>query len=418
LFRQWWFWLLLLGLASAGAYLYFTATSKAQHDATHQSDRGAQRGANAERVMPVVVARARIGDIGVYLNGLGTAVPLNTVTVKSRVDGQLMRVLFREGQIVKRGELLAEIDPRPYQVQLTQAEGQLARDLALLTNARLDLERYRMLFQQDSIAKQQLDTQAALVRQYEGAVKADRGQIDNAKLQLTYARITAPIAGRVGLRQVDEGNIVHASDANGLVVITQLQPVSVVFTMPEDSIPKVMQQLQAGKKLEVEAYDRAQRNKLASGYLLTLDNQIDPATGTVKLKAQFANETFSLFPNQFINTRLLIEVRRNVTIVPSSAIQRGNQGTFVYVVKEDQSVELRPVKTGATQGDDTEIVTGLAPGEPVVTDGADKLREGAKVKVSIKGGNAGNGPGQGGTGPPTQQNDPPRRGNAASRSGV
>jgi multidrug efflux system membrane fusion protein len=418
LFRHGWFWLLLLSLACAGGYLTFTTTGKVHPDAARQSGRDGQRSADAARVMPVTVARTRIGDIKVYLDGLGTAVALNTVTVKSRVDGQLMRVLFREGQIVKRGELLAEIDPRPYRVQLMQAEGQLARDMALLTNARLDLERYRLLFQQDSIARQQLDTQAALVRQYEGAVTADRGQIESARLQLVYARITAPIAGRIGLRQMDEGNIVHASDAGGLVVITQLQPVSVVFTMPEDSIPKVMQQLQAGNKLEVDAYDRAQRNKLGSGHLVTLDNQIDPATGTVKLKAQFANERFSLFPNQFVNTRLLVEVRRDVVIIPSAALQRGNQGTFVYVVKEDQSVMLRPVSTGATQGDETEIVSGLAAGELVVVDGADKLREGAKVKISLPGGTAGTGPAAGSTGARTQHQEAPRQGNATPRSGV
>jgi multidrug efflux system membrane fusion protein len=418
LFRQWWFWLLLLSLAGAGSYLHFTATGKTQPRTAPQPSRDGRHNADAARVMPVVAARTRIGDMKVYLDGLGTAVALNTVTVKSRVDGQLMRVLFREGQIVKRGELLAEIDPRPFRVQLMQAEGQLARDMALLINARLDLDRYRLLFQQDSIARQQLDTQAALVRQYEGAVTADRGQIENARLQLTYARITAPIAGRIGLRQVDEGNIVHASDTTGLVVITQLQPVSVLFTMPEDSIPKVMQQLQAGNKLEVDAYDRAQRNKLGSGYLVTLDNQIDPTTGTVKLKAQFANERFSLFPNQFINTRLLVEVRRNVVIAPSAALQRGSQGTFAYVVKDDQSVVLRPVRTGATQGEETEIVSGLAAGELVVVDGADKLREGARVKVLIPGGLAGNGPAQGSAGVRPPQNDPPRRGNATPRSGV
>jgi multidrug efflux system membrane fusion protein len=416
MFGQWWFWLLLLSLASAGGFLYFTTTTGMQPHAASPFGRDGPRSADAARVMPVAVARTRIGDIKVYLDGLGTAVALNTVTVKSRVDGQLTRVLFREGQIVKRGELLAEIDPRPFQVQLMQAEGQLARDTALLANARLDLERYRILYEQDSIARQQLDTQAALVRQYEGAVLADRGQIEDARLQLTYARITAPIAGRIGLRQVDEGNIVHASDTTGLVVITQLQPVSVLFTMPEDSIPKVMQQLQAGNKLEVDAYDRAQRNKLASGYLVTLDNQIDPTTGTVKLKAQFANERFSLFPNQFVNTRLLVEVRRDVVIAPSAALQLGNQGAFVYVVKEDQSVVLRPVRTGATQGDETEIVSGLAPGELVVVDGADKLREGAKVKVSIPGGAVDPAPGSAGA--PPRQSDVPRGGKTSSRSGA
>jgi multidrug efflux system membrane fusion protein len=256
----------------------------------------------------------------------------------------------------------------------------MAKDRALLDNARIDAERYRTLFEQDSIAKQQLDTQASLVRQYEGTVKVDQAAIDTARLQLIYCRITAPISGRLGLRLVDPGNIVHASDANGLVVITQLQPIGVVFTIPEDSLPPVMQKLRAAQKLAVDAYDRSDKVKLASGALLTVDNQIDPATGTVKLKAQFANEEMSLFPNQFANVRMLLDVKHDATLVPGAAIQRGTPGTFVYVVKPDNTVTVRVVKLGPTQGDNVSIEAGLAPGEQVVVDGADKLREGAKVE--------------------------------------
>ena len=293
-----------------------------------------------------------------------------------------MRVNFREGQVVKAGELLAEIDPRPFQVQLTQAQGQMAKDQALLKNAVIDLERYRTLFEQDSIAKQQVDTQAALVRQYEGTVKADQGAIDSAKLQLTYSRVTAPLAGRIGLRQVDAGNIVRASDTNGLVVITQLQPVSVIFTIPEDNVSAVMRRLKAGEKLPVDAWDRAEKTKLASGALVTVDNQIDPATGTVKLRAQFSNDDFGLFPNQFVNARMLIDTLRGATVLPTAAVQRGNQGTFVYVVKEDNTVTVRPVKLGPTQGEIVAVESGVTPGEQVVTDGADRLREGARVEVA------------------------------------
>jgi membrane fusion protein, multidrug efflux system len=393
--RRAWPWLLLVALAGAGAWWYFSAAPKGA-PGTPQAGRqgGAQRGGfDANRPTPVATAPARKDNINIYLNGLGTVTPLNTVTVRSRVEGELTKVVFEEGQVVRRGELLAEIDPRPFQVQLAQAEGQLARDVALLRNAQADLERYRVLFEQDSIARQQLDTQAALVRQYEGTLKADQAQIDTAKLQLAFSRITAPIGGRLGLRQVDAGNIVRSGDTNGLVVITQLQPITVVFTLPEDTVPSVMRRLQAGEKLTVDAFDRAGRNRLASGQLLTVDNQIDPATGTVKLKAQFANDDYSLFPNQFVNARLLLDVQRDVVLAPSSAIQRGATtlqygGSFVYVVKSDNSVAVRPVKPGVVEGESTSIEAGLEAGEVVVVDGTDRLRDGARIEIA-----GGKGPG-------------------------
>jgi multidrug efflux system membrane fusion protein len=380
-----WIWLVafILIVAGGAAYWYFLMPGTAPGDAAQRPGRpgGPGGGGNASgRSTPVVTAPAKKGDVTVYLAGLGSVVPIATVTVRTRIDGQLMKVLFREGQVVRAGDLLAEIDARPYQVQLDQAEGQMAKDQALLNNARIDAERYRVLFEQDSVAKQQLDTQQSLVRQYEGTVKVDQSQIDNAKLQLVYCRIAAPIGGRLGLRQVDPGNMVHAGDANGLVVITQLQPIAVVFTIPEDNLPPVMKKLRAGEKLAVDAYDRADKVKLAGGTLLTVDNQIDPATGTVKLKAQFANEEMSLFPNQFANVRMLLDVKRDATLVPGAAIQRGTPGTFVYLVKPDNTVTVRVVKLGPAQGDNVSIEAGLVPGEQVVVDGADKLREGAKVE--------------------------------------
>ncbi|MEO8158249.1 MAG: MdtA/MuxA family multidrug efflux RND transporter periplasmic adaptor subunit [Betaproteobacteria bacterium] len=370
-----WVWLLLLCALGGSAYFIFAKSESAKPAAgKHDLD-------GANRSQPVVAVAARVGDINIHLNGLGAVVPLNTVTVRTHVDGELSAVMFREGQMVGKGDLLAQIDPRPYQVQLAQAEGNMARDQALLKNAQADLERYRTLFEQDSIARQQLDTQVSLVRQYEGALKADQAQIDSARLQLTYARITAPISGRLGLRQVDPGNIVHAADANGIVVIAQLQPITVVFTLPEDNIAAVMKKIHAGEKLAVDAFDRSGGTKLAGGTLLTVDNQIDPATGTVKLKAQFANDDSGLFPNQFVNARLLLDVIHDATLIPAAAIQRGTQGTYVYVVKDDKTVTVRSVKAGPTDADTTAIESGLAAGDLVVVDGTDKLREGAKVEI-------------------------------------
>ena len=330
---------------------------------------------------PVQVATATQGEMPIVLSALGTVTPLANVTVKTQLSGYLQSVAFQEGQIVKKGDLLAQIDPRPYQVALENAEGTHARDSALLATARLDLKRYQTLLSQDSIASQTVDTQASLVKQYEGAVKTDQAAIDSAKLNLTYARITAPVSGRVGLRQVDPGNYVTPGDTNGLVVITQLQPMSVIFTTSEDNLPQILKQVNAGQKLSVTAYNRNNTVPLETGSLATLDNQIDTSTGTVKLRANFDNKEGMLFPNQFVNTRLLVDVLRNATIVPTSAVLTGSIGQFVYVVKPDNTVTVRKVTIGPVDGERTSIVSGVSLGERVVTDGSDRLREGAKITI-------------------------------------
>jgi multidrug efflux system membrane fusion protein len=338
-------------------------------------------GAFANLAQPVHVATATQGDMPVVLTALGTVTPLATVTVQTQLSGTLQTVAFQEGQMVKKGDLLAQIDPRPYQISLENAEGALARDQALLQTARLDLKRYQTLLAQDSIASQQVDTQASLVQQYIGTVKSDQANIDTYKLDLIYARITAPVSGRVGLRQVDPGNYVTPSLTNGLVVITQLQPISVIFTVSEDSLPQIMKQVQAGAKLSVTAYDRSNTTSLAGGTLETLDNQIDTTTGTLKLRAMFNNDDSLLFPNQFVNARLLVDTVHDAVIVPTSAVLNGSMGQFVYVVKDDSTVTVRPVRIGPVDGERTSIATGLQPGERVVIDGSDRLKEGAKITI-------------------------------------
>ena len=353
---------------------------RAKITADNAASKAAAKGPPA---IPVVATTSRKGDIGVYYSGLGAVTPLATVTVRTRVDGQLMDIRYREGDTVHKGDLLAEIDDRPFQAALTQAEGQLIRDQATLENARIDLVRYQQLAPLKAIPEQQLATQQATVHQDEGVVKLDEGQIESAKVNLVYCKITAPVTGRVGLRLVDPGNIVQAADTNGLVVITQMDPISAIFTISEDQLQAVLKKMAAGQTLQVDAYSRDGSTKLAQGSLTTLDNQIDPTTGTLKLRATFDNSKGTLFPNQFVNVRLLVEEKRGVTLVSNAAIQRNSSATYVYVVQANSTVTVRQITIGTTEGDDSEITSGLVPGEVVVMTGVDKLEEGSKVAAQI-----------------------------------
>ncbi len=358
--------------AGLGAYWYKSTAGNAK---------ARQDGKN--RPTPVVVTEAKSQDVEVFLTSLGTVTPQNTVTVRSRVDGELMRVFFREGQMVKAGEPLVIIDPRPFQVQLAQAVGQQRRDQALLENARMDLKRYTELMAHGAVPRQQYDTQLSLVKQYEGTVATDRATADNARLQITYSRITSPISGQVGLRQVDPGNMIHANDTGGLLVVNQIAPINVVFTLAEDQLPGVLERLRAGRTLRVDAYDRSQSRKLAEGELASLDNQIDTSTGTVKLKASFKNDDHMLYPNQFVNAKLLLDVLKDAIVVPTAALQHGQQGAYVFVLNpRGDAVSARPVSAGDTGQDGvTVIMKGLALGEKVVVDGAERLRDGSPVRV-------------------------------------
>ena len=367
-----WIWAIIIVIILFAGTFYYLRQSK-QKSSSALAD-------PAPRAVPVSAAAARKGDIGVYINALGTVTPVYTVTVTSRVQGEIINVFYREGQLVHKGDPLLDIDSRPYQASLTQVEGQLAHDQALLNEAKIDLSRYQSAYSQNAIAKQQVDDQEQTVFQYEGTVKNDQGQVENAKVNLVYCHITSPIEGRVGLRLVDPGNIVQANSATPLVVVTQLQPITVIFSVAEDYLPQIQAQLRKGQHMAVDAFDREQQKKLASGSLLTLDNQIDTTTGTLKLKAIFQNEDGSLFANQFVNARLLVDTTHDAILIPTAAIQRNAQGAFVYVIKPDQSASIRNITVGTTDGDSA-AVQGLQPGENIAVKGFEKLQDGVKVAV-------------------------------------
>ncbi len=382
--RAGWIWLVVLTLAAIAAYYEWPKLSGAAGGASSNATAakaGGGRGFGGP--VPVVVVKAVRGSIGEYVTGLGNVTPLYTVTVKSRVDGELMQIHYNEGDIVQKGAPLIEIDPRPYEAALVQAEGALLRDQALLANAKVDLDRYDGLLKQNAIPEQQYATQQALVAQDEGLVKLDQGQIDSAKVNLVYCHIGSPITGRLGLRLVDPGNIVHAADTTGLLVVAQIQPISVIFTIAEDQVPPVLERYRAGEKLPVEAWDRDQTHKLATGTLVTLDNEIDPTTGTLRVRANFPNTNNALFPNQFVYGRLLLQEKHGITLIPTATIQRTTTTTYVYLVKPDATVTVRDIALGTTEGEESQVTSGLEPGDEVVMTGVDKLTEGAKVKAQL-----------------------------------
>jgi multidrug efflux system membrane fusion protein len=422
---RWWIWVLVLGVSAIGIWYYRGSHSKAEAESTNANANapggggkgkgGAGGGANP--AIPVVVATAQRGDVPVYFTGLGTVTAFNTVTVHTRVDGQLISVAFKEGQMVHQGDVLAQIDARPFQVILEQAQGQLAKDQAQRKDAETNLERYKLLYGEGVIPKQQMDTQQSQVGQFDGAIKTDEATIDSAKLQLSFTHVTAPISGRIGLRLVDAGNMVHASDPGGLLVITQLQPISVIFSLPQDQLPQVASKLHGtGQQLPVDAFDRDNTAKIASGTLSSIDNQIDTTTGTYKLKATFSNENNVLFPNQFVNVHLLVDTKRNLTIVPTAAIQRGPQGTYVYAVDSTNTVKIHTITIAQTTDENVGLSAGLNPGDVVVIDGQDKLQDGSKVNPTTGNNNrhagGANAASSGNTPPPNTQPQgaPPARG--------